>query len=59
MVRWRPKRELKAYRDMPQTTRDRVAAQIAAGKTLEEASGPTRASSTYSMRPTAGSAMGL
>jgi cyclase len=38
------KKELKAYRDMLQTVRDRVAAQIAAGKTLEEilASGPTR-----------------
>jgi glyoxylase-like metal-dependent hydrolase (beta-lactamase superfamily II) len=30
------KRELKAYRDMLQTVRDRVAAQIAAGKTLPE-----------------------
>jgi cyclase len=38
------KRELKAYRDMIQTVRDRVAAQVAIGKTLEEieASKPTR-----------------
>ncbi len=38
------KRDLKAYRDMLQTVRDRVAAQIAIGKTLEEieASKPTR-----------------
>jgi len=37
------KKELKAYRDMLQTVRDRVAAQIAGGKTLEEilASHPT------------------
>jgi cyclase len=38
------KRDLKAYRDMLQTVRDRVAAQIAIGKTLEEieATKPTR-----------------
>jgi glyoxylase-like metal-dependent hydrolase (beta-lactamase superfamily II) len=38
------KRELKAYRDMIQTVRDRVAAQVATGKTLTEieASKPTR-----------------
>ena len=38
------KRELKAYRDMIQTVRDRVAAQVAIGKSLEEieASKPTR-----------------
>jgi glyoxylase-like metal-dependent hydrolase (beta-lactamase superfamily II) len=38
------KRELKAYRDMIQTVRDRVAAQVATGKSLEEieASKPTR-----------------
>jgi len=38
------KRELKAYRDMLQTVRDRVAAAVAVGKTLEEieASKPTR-----------------
>lgn len=38
------KADLKAFRDMLQTVRDRVAAQIAAGKTLEEilASRPTR-----------------
>jgi glyoxylase-like metal-dependent hydrolase (beta-lactamase superfamily II) len=38
------KAELKAYRDMIQTVRDRVAAQVAVGKSLEEilASKPTR-----------------
>ncbi len=38
------KHELKAYRDMIQTVRDRVAAQVAIGKSLEEieASKPTR-----------------
>jgi glyoxylase-like metal-dependent hydrolase (beta-lactamase superfamily II) len=48
------KSELKAYRDMLQTVRDRVAAGVAEGETLEEilASRPTR-SLIASMRPTA------
>jgi len=38
------RKDLKAYRDMLQTVRDRVAAQVSAGKTLEEilASHPTQ-----------------